>query len=641
MLGRLEPLLPALDNAPVFLAVAALLLLVAVLAGSSLYQATVAGGVTWRLRTLKGITAACTCLVLGFWIVVGAGLGVFAGGVGGSLLFAALSAGSGIFALALLGTVLVAWARQRRWADWALITIIGSTLVGLLAYQRLWVCEPLAWSGWVPAQMCTADLYARGEQGAIRSVGAAAGWYGQAALRGSEEAVYALLEVTPNKIRQRELLEAASAAGNGVAMYQLYLLVGPEEGLPWLQKAIQMRHPDALFEQSRLTRSGQYGYPRNSEQSLALLEQAAELGSSAAAAALALAYERGDKEVGHSRDQSLHWEDAVHARWPGRAKFERELRSHRDLRDRATAGDADAMLRLARDFEQRARSDADYAAQAERWMAKAANAGATKAQFELAFRYFRKPNTNANALADARRWLRAAADQGDHYAMSNLAHYLSNGQYGFEIDLAQAQHYASALVARLAAAGAEDSRDYRYAEQRLARIEQMLAAERAWRDGLDSLQSRAAAGDAGAKYLLFEKHGQDRERGDWTRAQAMLEEAAELGHVEARYRVAFQTLSQPRTPQAEARAYAWMQDAAERGHRGAMVFMARVHTRGLPKYGIDKNLNAARVLYERALEGLEGDVVYARKSGSTTVATRREQVEKALADLAAATSPGT
>lgn len=396
----------------------------------------------------------------------------------------------------------------------------------------------------------------------------------------------------------------------------LYLLVGPEDGLPWLQKAIRMRHPDALFEQSRLTRAGQYGYPRDSEQAHALLVQAAELGSSAAAAALALGYERGDKEVGYSRTQSLRWQDAVHARWPGRAN------------------DADAMLRLARGFEQRASNDADYRAEAERWMAKAANTGAAKAQFELAFRYFRRPNADEKALAEARRWLRAAADQGDQHAMSNVAHYLSNGQYGFEIDLEQAQYYASELVARLAAVGAEDSRGFRYAEQRLARIEQMLAAARAWRDGLESLRSRSAAGDAEAKYLLFEKHSQDRERGDWTRAQALLEEAAVLGHVEARYRIAFRTLSQPRTPQAEARAYAWMRDAAQRGHRGAMVFMARVHTRGLPKYGIDKNLNAARALYERALEGLEGDVVYARKSGSTTVATRREQVEKALADLA-------
>lgn len=82
-----------------------------------------------------------------------------------------------------------------------------------------------------------------------------------------------------------------------------------------------------------------------------------------------------------------------------------------------------------------------------------------------------------------------------------------------------------------------------------------------------------------------------------------------------------------------------MQDAADQGHRGALVVMGSIYLRGLPKYGIEKNPEAARTALERALEGLEGDVVYARRNGSMTVATKRESVERMLATIEMSTVP--
>jgi TPR repeat protein len=508
-----------------------------------------------------------------------------------------------------------------------------------MAMQRLWICEPLAWSGLSAAQMCTARLYAEGSQGAIRNTGVAASWYGQAALNGSEAAVRRLMGVTRNKVTQRRLLEKAALAGNGAAMYQLYLLLGPQEGLRWLNMAIELRQADALYQQSRYLQTGEQGFGQDVELANALLKEAAWGGSPMAAADLSLAYESGDRPFGYSHFRSLFWEWRVDDQWPGYLRWLSRLEHWRQLRGRIGRGDAQAMLELARYVRSKAQMDSAFEADAREWFEQAAESGSTDAQYEIAFTYFRHPDAALEEMADARRWLTAAADGQHRYALSNIAYYLTNGQYGFQIDLELARDYARTLVALLSSEVRPHQRDLDLAKTRLGLIEAQLAKQVAWEDGLDELQAGAAAGDAEARYRLYEKHVGDRERGDWALAESLLLAAAEQGHIESRYRIASRTLSQPRTPAEEARAYLWMQDAAARGHRGALVAMGRVHLRGLPKYGIEKNPDTARALLERALEGLAGDVVYARRNGSETVATRRESVERLLSGIEATSAP--
>ena len=312
------------------------------------------------------------------------------------------------------------------------------------------------------------------------------------------------------------------------------------------------------------------------------------------------------------------------------------LRTRRDL---AAQGDPEAMLALARDYRSRSSRDPAYDADAREWFARAAEAGATEAQFELAFINFRRTDATEDELADARRWLTAAADQRHRYALSNIAYYLTNGQYGFQVDLARARDYATALVTLLSSESRPNARDLGLARARLEQIEMQFEKQTAWEDGLEGLQARAAVGDADSLYQLYEKHARDNKRGDRATAETLLRSAAEKGHLESRYRIAFRTLSHPRTPDEETLAYEWMHDAATRGHRGALVYMGRIHLRGLPKHGIEKNPETARQLLESALEGLEGDVVYSRRNGSITVATKRDSVERLLAGIEPASTP--
>jgi len=628
--GSLEPLLPALDNPAVFVMIAALLIvLVAASASARFVRLAEPARLMWSRRA----TAIAAWVLLTFWLAIGAAAVAFAGGVGGSLLIVVVGIVAFLIAFPLLTIWLVAWSRGRVWADWLTLFLVAGLCTTVAATQRLWMCEPLAWSGFSVAQMCTARLYAEGSQGAIRNTGVAASWYGQAALSGSEEAVERLMGVTRNKLTQRRHLEKAALAGNTAAMYHLSVMLGPSEGLRWLNMAIEMRQADALYQKSRSLRTGERGFDQDIALANALLKESAWEGSNAAAADLALAYVAGDRPFGYSRLRSLFWEMRVDDQWSDYERWLSRLERQRTLRDEIRRGDAAAMHELARYYQSKARKDPAYEADVREWLTLAAEADSAEAQFEMAFIHFRSADATIDEMADGRRWLAAAANQQHRYALSNICYFLTAGQHGFQIDLQLARDYARTLVTLLSNESRPHRRDLALAKTRLDQIEKQLEKQIAWESGLDDLQVRAATGEADALYQLYEKHVGDRERGDSALAESLLLDAAEQGHVESRYRIASRTLSQPRTPAEEARAYEWMQDAAAKGHRGALVTMGRIHLRGLPKHGIEKNSDSARKLLESALAGLEGDVVYARRSGTITVATMRESVERLLAGI--------
>ncbi len=634
MFTRLEPFLPALDNPPVFFAAVALLLGLLLLSLGSILLRRSGVALGARVKTLKAAVAIPAWLLIMLWLLVGGTMLAFAGAMAGSAFFTLAVPVIVIPVLVVLAVLLVAWIRSKRWADWlVLLTVLGFSLSVVLV-QRLWICEPLAWSGLASAQHCTAELYVDGKQGAIRDVHTAAGWYGRAAEQGSEAAVASLVDRIPSKLTRKRILLRAAEAGNDAAAWELFVLLGAEEGLSWLHVAIEKGHPEAIYQQSQYVRRGVHGFEQNEALARELWMDAAEKGSQGAAAELALAYERGNRPMGYSREQSLYWGRKVRNDWVGVERWRTELSRHRELRDAAARGMPKAIYALAMDYQGRASRDPWFVEEAHKWFTRAAEAGVAEAQFKLAHKHFGDRGATDDELALGRKWITEAADQGHRYALSNIVYYLEVGQHGFEADLTRARSYAETLLEVLDAdKSRHKDRERRLAEERLANLGTLIEKERNWEDGLADLETRAEAGEAEARYLLFEKHSQDIRRGDHNLAWGLLELAAEQGHLEARYRVAFRTLTQPRTDKAEARAYAWMQDAAERGHRGAMVYMGRVYIRGIEKHGIAKDLTIARTLLEGSLEGLEGNIVYQRKSGSRTVMTKRDGVERALASI--------
>ena len=155
MVSDISQFLPALNNPYAFYAVAGLALAVVCISAASLYVGPGASGRS-ILRWPRLVVAVCFWLLLTFWLVSGAGISAFAGAVGGSLIIPLLALGLGITLLIGFSLVMLAWSLRRRWAEWFLIGTGALTFSGVIAFQRLWICEPLAAGGWTAAAMCTA-----------------------------------------------------------------------------------------------------------------------------------------------------------------------------------------------------------------------------------------------------------------------------------------------------------------------------------------------------------------------------------------------------------------------------------------------------------------------------------------------------
>ncbi len=143
------------------------------------------------------------------WVGFGAfWLGV-AGLVGGSGLFALLGVGVVILFL-LLSVPLIYWLGGRVWADVAMVLMIATAFAVVALKYTVWLCEPLGYSGFTVAQVCTARLYAEGRGGALRDPRIATGWYRQAAEAGSTKAQFIIGTTSPVRAQREHWLRQAA-----------------------------------------------------------------------------------------------------------------------------------------------------------------------------------------------------------------------------------------------------------------------------------------------------------------------------------------------------------------------------------------------------------------------------------------------
>ncbi len=134
------------------------------------------------------------------WVCYGAFWFGFAGLVGGTVVFAVLGVVAVIVFL-LASWPLVYWLRGRAWADTGMMLAIAAVAAVVVVRFPLWLCEPLGYSGFASAQVCTGRLYAEGRGGARHDPRIAVGWYRRAAEAGNAEAQYLL--ATSIHVRQQ------------------------------------------------------------------------------------------------------------------------------------------------------------------------------------------------------------------------------------------------------------------------------------------------------------------------------------------------------------------------------------------------------------------------------------------------------
>jgi TPR repeat protein len=620
----MEPLLPSLHNLPVFFTVLISLLLMAGLSAYTLVyrwlrQRPPGPGFTW----LKAGVLLPLLLLTIIWTGLSAAMGVFVGGVTGSWPYLLLGLAV-VPVFALLSWGLYLWVRSRTRADIGMLLLVPAFIVTVYSVQRLWLCEPLALSGLGHAQLCTARLYERGEGGAIRNQGTARYWYRAAAEQGVAEAEYQVAGFTREREQKLDWYTRAADHGHAGAAYRLYWLLekdAPEMAVQRLQAAVHAGHAGALYRMGVVHRGGRGGVDKDPERTRALWIRAAKGGYITAMRALAIAYARGIL-FDHDPELSRHWEQQ--ARELATTKpdiptieqflewnWERLLQKARERRALAEAGDADAQLAIGREILQKAGTDPALIDKALGWIERAAETGSMEAQYQLANHYLDAAAASEREREQGRQWLLAAADSGQEEALRKVITAYKEQTYGFPRDLQRSKAYSEALFAVLKARGVlANQTDWMITSWEYSDTLQQIKKEAERYLPPDELKRQSDAGDPAAQY----HQAKELQSTSFDEGVALMIASAKAGYPQAQYEMATSYRHRKRTEQEEEQAIEWLTAAAESGHRGAMVDLGAVYLRGIKRIGMERNPYRAKQLFEQALRGREGDVIYEQKT---------------------------
>ena len=620
----MEPLLPSLQNLPVFYTVVISLLLMSGLSGFVLYRRLrrypPGPGLAW----LKGLVLLPLWLLILVWTGLVAALGVFAGGMTGSWFYP-------LFGLAvlpvfvLLNWGLYCWLRSRTLADAGVLLLVPVFILTVYAVQRLWICEPLAWSGLGNGQLCTARLYEHGDGGAIRNQNTARDWYRQAAEQGVAEAEYQVAGFTFEREQKIAWYTRAADHGHAGAAYQLYWLlenVEPGVAVQYLQAAVVQGHAAARYRLGVLHQSTGGRMDRDLQLTRELWPRAARDGYISAMRALAIAYARDGILFDHDPELSRYWEQRAHKlalskpdipvveqflEW----NWERLLQEARERRALAGAGDTDAQLAIGREVLQLAGTDPKLIDKAFGWIERAAQTGAVEAQYQLANHYLDDAAASEPEREQGRRWLLAAADGGHEPALRKVITAFKDQEYGFPRDLQRSKACSEALFAALKARGVlANQTDWMITSWEYSDTVDQIKKEANRYLPPDELKQQSDAGDPAAQY----HQAKELMSTSFDDGAALLTASAMVGYPQAQYEMATSYRHRKRTEQEEQQAIEWLTAAAESGHRGAMVELGAVYLQGLRRIGLERNPYRAKLLFEQALRDREGDVIYEQRT---------------------------
>ena len=623
----MRELLPELNNLPVFYTVAVTLLLMLILAGMSLFFSVRGGTSNQQTLFWSKLVISIPLLVLGAaWTYIG----TYTFGL------VTLLAASPIFLLLALACVaiytittwgLIRWIRNKRFGDISVIIAIISFVSVIYFYQRAWLCEPLAHSGYGFAQLCTAQLYETGRGGVNTRRDLARDWYRDAAYKGYAAAQYWVGTDTRDVNEREQWLTKAADQGHAPASYQLFALLRPEDdvALERLQYAVKKDYPPALHQLGLLHSSG-YRVAHDLERTRELWHRAADAGYTTSMRSLAIAYAHGvifDIDL----DASREWERKAIA--TGADEDTKQLSAGERhlamtwqeqlvrLREQAMAiavKDPAAMRQLSSDILAQAK---DNSAQREKGihLLEQSAEDSSDAQYKVAQYYLDLEKPTQEDTGKGLEWLIKAAENGHREALRQLIEAHKEGRYGLNVDLYKAKQYSEQFFAILEkndvpqnnSAWLGPTWDYQDTLKQIKRIESMPLSP-------EQLKTKADAGDPEAQYYLAKDiafYGND-----FDTMIALLEASARGGYAQAQFEMSSRIFNRKHTDEEERQAIKWLIAAAESGHRGALVSLGNQYMSGFKRQQIERNYYQAKLLYERALDGID-EIVYEQKTSPT------------------------
>jgi TPR repeat protein len=551
-------------------------------------------------------------------------MGVFAGGMTGSLIFPLL--GLGVVAVFFLFTWgLTVWIRSRTLADAGVLLLVPAFVLTVYGVQRLWICEPLARSGLGIGELCTARLYEHGDGGAIRDEGAARDWYRLAADQGVAEAEYEIAGFTRGREQKIAWHTRAADQGHAGAAYQLYWLLEKSEteaAVQRLQASAREGHAGAQYRLGVLHRDASEGVERNLPRTRELWVRAAKGGYISAMRSLAIAYADDGILFDYDRKVSRYWEQQAITLAQSKPEiplieqalewnWERVLQEVRARHSRAESGDAAMQLAIGREILRQAGTNPALIEKAYHWIERAAESGSLEAQYQLANHYLDAGQPDETTREQGRRWLIAAADGGHEPALRQVITAFKEQKYGIQRDLPRSRAYSEALLELLKDRGTpENEPDWMTASREYHDTLKQINEEAGRYLPPDELQRQSDAGDPAARYHL----AKDLMTTHFAEGVALLTASAGAGYPQAQYEMASRYRHRQRTGQEERQAIEWLAAAAESGHRGAMVDLGVVYLQGVKRIGLERNPYRAKLLFEQALRDRE-DVVYEQQTG--------------------------
>ncbi|MEQ8858996.1 MAG: hypothetical protein RIC56_10130 [Pseudomonadales bacterium] len=477
-----------------------------------------------------------------------------------------------------------------RWTR-PVIGAAAAVLVGVLVYAQFTavVCRPLAGLGIDAAQLCVA-----------RAGGAEARyWYERAALDGNSEALLWVLDNTPNRNRRLEWLRRGAAAGDGAVQFRLaeHLkrygdAAARAEAEAWLESSAAGGYGPAQFAlaerlASALMRSAGTGSVDDYQ---ALLEAAADNGSTAAARRLAEHQARGSFGYVIDPERAMRlFQEAGDASAAAKVRAEQAA---------IEAGDAAATVRAARRY---LRSPLPGPGVQELGLSLFEHVAARDPAVRRELIVLLRTGSDGapKDVETAARWLLEAARAGEPEAMDRVARNYMDGREGFSVDYPEARVWIDALLEHYRRSGDQDS-PARIAEleSRLKHFDRLAGMAGGELLGSAELQDLSQGTDAESRYrfALQLLAGQGSRRAE---AVASLQQAAELGHGQAAWRlvqVYERGFSQEIDPAAARRE---LERATGLHHYEATRELASRYEYG--KKGYDQDLDRAIAMYEAAL----------------------------------------
>jgi len=517
------------------------------------------------------------------------------------------------------------WHRFKRARKILLAGACAILLVGLCWTHRiLFFVRPLADFGMASARFSLAMAIKIHPGSEFQGDYSYFGLLRLAAEQGHEDAAMILVKTAPTREERQRWLKIAAKNNIPEAQYQLFRAFLKSETYPqaryWLEQAAANRYGEAQYILGKyyIVGNTDLGYEEDSGKAQQLWEGAAEQRHGHAMQELAWRYENGADGFPYDPEKAIALLTLIEEGYRegnyglGQNEslaVERKARAKqiRELDDRAARGDPEALKQIGWALVRAVRPAKETVAKGIELLEEAAQEGDPELFFELGKLILFGRNGIEVDHGRGRGWWDKAVAANHPGAMAYVAPAYQNGRFGYPVDLLKSRELTERLVAIYTHGGdgmIPDPAKEQYWRRQLKYYDRLIDLSGSVYESPQSLERKAAGGDAQAQYQLGRQLMVSGRPGHRQQGIHWIEKAADNGHAEAQYQLVTYFERQAgimRTNPEKGLSY--LKAAAEQHHLRAMEALALGYYKGRP--WLKRDLGKSKDWYERLIAAYE------------------------------------